>query len=138
MAKQKKRRLDGFRAFLLIYALIFLALLPALLRPLWNYLAEYEQSGPDRAMERYLDSMDEAATGDIAEALEELNAEFEDALFMLEEIDLKGDDWREEFMDALDEFQALAEDYARYTSVASLAERMKLLVQMARKNLVDV
>ena len=85
-----------------------------------------------------LDSMDEAATGDIAEALEELNAEFEDALFMLEEIDLKGDDWREEFMDALDEFQALAEDYARYTSVASLAERMKLLVQMARKNLVDV
>lgn len=60
MANKKNRRLDGFRAFLLIYALIFLALLPALLRPLWNYLAEYEQSGPDRAMERYLDSMDEA------------------------------------------------------------------------------
>ena len=52
MAEKKNRRLDGFRAFLLIYALIFLALLPALLRPLWNYLAEYEQSGPDKAMER--------------------------------------------------------------------------------------
>ena len=60
MAEKKNRRLDGFRAFLLIYALIFLALLPALLRPLWNYLAEYEQSGPDKAMERYLDSMDQA------------------------------------------------------------------------------
>ena len=61
MAEKKKRsRLGGFRAFLLIYALIFLALLPALLRPLWNYLAAYEESGPDKAMERYLDSMDEA------------------------------------------------------------------------------
>lgn len=60
MAEKKKRRLGGFRAFLLIYALLFLALLPALLRPLWNYLAAYEESGPDKAMERYLTSMDEA------------------------------------------------------------------------------
>ena len=85
-----------------------------------------------------LDSMDEAAKGDIAEALEEMNAEFEDALFMLEEIDLKGDDWREEFLDALDEFEALAEDYARYESVAGLASRMKMLVQTARNNIVEV
>ena len=57
---EKKKRGKGFRAFLLIYALLFLALLPALLRPLWNYLAAYEVSGPDKAMERYLTTMDEA------------------------------------------------------------------------------
>lgn len=60
MTEKKKNKWGGFRAFLLIYALIFLALLPAFLRPLWNYLAAYEESGPDKAMERYLDSMDEA------------------------------------------------------------------------------
>ncbi len=60
MAERKKRRGSAFGKGMLIYALVFLALLPALLRPLWNYLAEYEESGPDKAMERYLDSMDEA------------------------------------------------------------------------------
>lgn len=60
MTERRNRRTGSFGRGMLIYALIVLALLPALLRPLWNYLAAYEQSGPDRAMERYLESMDEA------------------------------------------------------------------------------
>ena len=58
MAKTKSR--GSFGRAMLIYALVFLALLPAFLRPLWRFLAEYEESGPEKAMQRYLDSMDEA------------------------------------------------------------------------------
>ncbi len=57
---EKRNRRRSFGWVMLLYALAFLALLPALLRPLWNYLAAYEQSGPDKAMERYLESLDEA------------------------------------------------------------------------------
>ena len=68
MTERKKARRGAFWQVMLIYALVFLALLPALLRPLWNYLAAYEQSGPDRAMERYLDSMDAAHIRALAES----------------------------------------------------------------------
>ena len=60
MTEKKKRRRAAFAKAMLLYALLFAALLLALLRPLWKYLAAYEESGPDKAMERYLDSMDEA------------------------------------------------------------------------------
>ncbi len=58
MAKTKKQKGNSFGKVMLIYALLVLALLPAFLRPLWRYLAAYEESGPDKAMERYLDTMD--------------------------------------------------------------------------------
>ena len=51
MAKTKSR--GSFGRAMLIYALVFLALLPAFLRPLWRFLAEYEESGPEKAMQRY-------------------------------------------------------------------------------------
>ena len=47
------------------------------------------------------------------EALEDLNAEFEDALMLLSEIDPREDGWREELADALEELRALAGDYRR-------------------------
>ncbi len=60
MATHKRRKSRAFGLGMLIYALVFLVLLLALLRPLWNYLAAYEDSGPDKAVQGYLDTMDEA------------------------------------------------------------------------------
>ena len=48
-----------------------------------------------------------------AETLEELNAEFEDALFMLGEIDPKDEGANEELRDALEELDALRADYQK-------------------------
>ena len=70
----------------------------------------------------------------VAAFMEELNAEFEDALFMLSQIDPKSDDAAEEFMDALDEFDALRADYARFPGAREAAERLGMLIEIARKN----
>ena len=77
-----------------------------------------------------------AALDDIADGvdMEELNAELEDALFMLSQIDPKADDAAEEFMDALDEFDALRADYTRIPAATDAAERMGMLIEFARKN----
>ena len=77
-----------------------------------------------------------AALDDIAdgEDMEELNAEFEDALFMLSQIDLGADTAPEEFTDALDEFDDLRADYARLPAAKDVAERMGMLIEFARKN----
>ena len=77
-----------------------------------------------------------AALDDIAdgEDMEELNAEFEDALFMLSQIDPGADTAPEEFTDALDEFDALRADYARLPAAKDVAERMGILIEFARKN----
>lgn len=56
----RKRRGNGFVLGMLVYALAFLSLLLILLRPLWHYLAAYEDSAPDKAMDRYLESLDSA------------------------------------------------------------------------------
>lgn len=44
---------------MLIYALAVFSLLLAALRPLWRYLAEYEHSGSEYAMEQYMQGLDE-------------------------------------------------------------------------------
>lgn len=47
------------------------------------------------------------------EALEDLNAELEDALMLLSDIDPREDDWEEELSDGLEEIRALAGDYRK-------------------------
>ena len=84
-----------------------------------------------------LDALDALAEASGREDLEELNAEFEDALFMLSQIDLKAGDWREELLDALEELEALRGDYARQPGAEPLAERMGRLIGMARGNVPD-
>ena len=56
-----------------------------------------------------LNALDERSDG--SESFEELNAEFEDALCILEEINLRESDWQEEFTDALDDFEDLSARY---------------------------
>ena len=47
------------------------------------------------------------------EALEDLNAEFEDSLMLLSEIDPREPGWEDELSDALEDLRALAGDYRR-------------------------
>ena len=68
------------------------------------------------------------------EDLEDLNAEFEDTLLMLSEIDPKAKDAREEIDDALDELEALKDSYARWPEAREAADRLGMLIQMARGN----
>ena len=88
-----------------------------------------------------LDAMDaiceQAEDGDV-EPLEDLNAEFEDALFMLGEIDPKDESAGEEFRDALEELDALRADYnklsTRFPALDEPARRLEMLIDMAGKN----
>lgn len=81
-----------------------------------------------------LDALAESLDGGEAEALEELNAEFDDALMLFDE--LGGEDAREELDDALEELGALAGDYRtlaeRIDGVGPLAERLDMAAQMGR------
>ena len=83
-----------------------------------------------------LDALADAADGEAAEALEEMNAEFEDALFMLSEIDPRGEDAAEELGGALEEFDALCADYrrraGRVPGIGECAERLAALIGMAK------
>ena len=57
-----------------------------------------------------LDEMDELRADADDEDLEELAADFEDALFVVECIGADDEDWREQFTDALDEFSGDSAD----------------------------
>ena len=80
-----------------------------------------------------LDHLDLESDG--SEDFEELNAEFEDALMILSEIRLNEADWREEFSDALDDFEDLADRYRRLGSAQ--AEPLGALTRLARLNLPE-
>ena len=86
-----------------------------------------------------LDAID--AKGGAAEDLEELNAEFEDALFMLTETDLTDDGWRDEALDAADEFDSLCADYralaGEIPQVSEPAGRLGMLVELFRGSLSE-
>ena len=71
--------------------------------------------------------------------LDELAADFEDALFVVECIGADDEDWQEQFTDALDEFSDVAAGSRGFAEeippLEGIAERMEALVQMARANL---
>ncbi len=70
---------------------------------------------------------------DGGEELDELNAEFEDALFMFGTIDESEEDWQEELDDALTEFESLCEDYRALDvpGIQEIANRFDMAVKMA-------
>lgn len=100
-----------------------------------------------RYMERFdailaeLDELTDACDGDAAEALEDLNAEFDDALILLGEIKPEGEDGREEVSGVLDDLAALANDYraagAGVEGVGDLANRLEATANKARESLDD-
>ena len=88
-----------------------------------------------------LDEMDELRADADDEDLEELAADFEDALFVVECIGADDEDWREQFTDALDEFSDIAEGSRRLAGeipqMEGITGRMEALIQMARANLPE-
>jgi len=62
-------------------------------------------------MERLQNILDEMDNIEMTDELEELNAEFEDALFMLEDFDPDDGDAQEELEESLDELNALLANY---------------------------
>ena len=88
-----------------------------------------------------LDEMDELRSDADDEDLEELAADFEDALFVVECIGANDEDWREQFTDALDEFSDIAEGSRRLAreipQMEGIAGRTEALIQMARANLPE-
>lgn len=86
-----------------------------------------------------LDGVAAPADGESAEALEELNAELEDALLLLSEADPDGEDGPEELRGDIEELDALCGDYGRLAkrvpAVAEPADRLQRLVRMAAENL---
>ena len=61
------------------------------------------------------------------EDFEDLNAEFEDAIFMFSELDPKDDDFQESLDDALETLSALAGDYERWPECKEIASALKAL-----------
>ena len=86
-----------------------------------------------------LDEMKDQASGETAEAMDEMNAEYEDALFVIECINADDEEWQEEFTDALEEFKDLCGGYRKLASelpaLAAEADRLDMIVRMAEANL---
>ncbi len=85
-----------------------------------------------------LDEVKDQAEGETAEAFEEMNADFEDALFVIESIG-DDEDWREAFSAALDEFEDLCPGYrslqSEFEALSALADRLTMVIRLARENL---
>ena len=93
---------------------------------------------------RFREILDEAdaireAAEEWSENLDELNADFEDALFVIESIEDGDEDWRDAFSDALAEFRDIAEAYGKQPNreLKELAERLEMAVKLAEKNIKE-
>ena len=91
--------------------------------------------------EALLEEFDALAQGADMEALDDLNAEFEDMLLALSDIRPAGDGWREELSDAAEDLEAIADDYDALAlrpgapALAAPAGRLHSLVALLRNNL---
>lgn len=84
-----------------------------------------------------LDEIRDSAEGDEADSMDELNAGYEDALFVIECIELDDEDRDEAFSDALDEFEDLIEEYKTLDvpGIDEIIGRLKMTVSLAKNNL---
>ena len=79
-----------------------------------------------------LDELDDCAeSSPDPEAMEELNANLEDALFLLECTREDDEDWREEVSDALSEIRDLAEAYGELIPGEPALERLQMALALA-------
>lgn len=78
-------------------------------------------------LNRLLEQLDGISEDLDDEDLEDLNAEFEDAIFMFSELDPKDDDFQESLDDALETLSALAGDYERWPECKEIASALKAL-----------
>ena len=74
-----------------------------------------------------LDRLDRISEDLGDEDFEDLNAEFEDAIFMFSGLDPKDDDFQQSLDDALETLSALAGDYERWPECKEIASALKAL-----------
>lgn len=87
--------------------------------------------------EALLAELDDLSDAQEDDTLEDLNAELEDALFMLSQIKAADADAREALLDTFEEIKALGEDYARLDvgGVGEIARRLMMAADMASNSL---
>ena len=83
-------------------------------------------------LNRLLEQLDGISEDLDDEDLEDLNAEFEDAIFMFSELDPKDDGFQEDLDDALETLSALAGDYGRWPECSEAVTALKALVEALR------
>lgn len=97
--------------------------------PMKSFMGRFEE------ILKELDALADAVDGDGAEEFEDLNAEFEDTLMMLEELKPDGPDFAGELGEVLEDLRALAGDYRRHSAglpeVADCARRLEMVAEMA-------
>ena len=90
-----------------------------------------------KRFQEILDAMDEF---EMDEALEELNAQFEDTLFWMENIDEEVEDAADEIEDALEEISDLLDGYRELAKdrneLSQKVTELEMAVKMAENNLV--
>ena len=92
----------------------------------------------EKRLEGILDRLDSTLAlvrGEEADALAEMNAEFEDALAFFSGIDVRRTGAAEEYRDALEEFEALHGDYARLPGTEEVRRELALTVNQAMAEL---
>ena len=86
-----------------------------------------------------LDELRDLCDDDQTENIKEMNAEYEDALFVIECIDINDEEWTEEFSDALEEFKDLLSGYQKLaqevSEIKDAADRLDMVIKMAEANL---
>lgn len=91
----------------------------------------------EKRFREILASLDELRNED--EEIEEMNAEFEDTLFVIECIDINDEEWEEEFSDALEEFKDLLDGYRELEDeipeLKDASDRLDMAIKMAEANL---
>lgn len=91
-------------------------------------------------LERFYGILDEMDQFEADEDLEELNAQFEDALFLLENVDEEGEDAREEIEGALEELGDILAEYRALaqerTELRQGTLELELALRMAGQNLL--
>lgn len=89
--------------------------------------------------ERFQEILDALDEFDMDETLEELNAQFEDILFLMESIDEAEEDAKEEIQGAIEELEGLLAEYRLLAGErAELSQKvieLEMAVQMAARNL---
>lgn len=89
--------------------------------------------------ERFQEILDALDEFDMDETLEELNAQFEDILFLMESIDEEDADANEEIQGAIEELEGLLAEYRQLAGErAELSQKvieLEMAVQMAARNL---
>lgn len=89
--------------------------------------------------ERFQEILDALDEFDMDETLEELNAQFEDILFLMESIDEAEEDAKEEIQGAIEELEGLLAEYrllaGERTELSQKVIELEMAVQMAARNL---